>query len=183
MPIFIFYLLHVDEFVHVTTNTLFPLPQRPYRRTHEHQRRFVQHIIFEMVTLMTTQILTGHEHGVLSVSWCYQDADLSLSCRKDDRPLLELSNTRNHWHWQGRFIHTKINWHRFSYRCSSQQRKTGHSGFLGVHGIQGCSWLNTLVVWLASTYSSWQTTLEFRAQVPTRKPGGEDVFYVLGFLI
>ncbi|EJT99394.1 hypothetical protein DACRYDRAFT_23938 [Dacryopinax primogenitus] len=33
------------------------------------------------------KILTGHEKGVLSVSWCKQDADLLLSCGKDNRSL------------------------------------------------------------------------------------------------
>lgn len=33
------------------------------------------------------QILSGHSKGVLSVSWCRQDADLLLSCGKDNRTL------------------------------------------------------------------------------------------------
>ncbi|KAJ8502017.1 hypothetical protein ONZ45_g11925 [Pleurotus djamor] len=33
------------------------------------------------------KILTGHEKGVLSLSWCKQDADLLLSCGKDNRAL------------------------------------------------------------------------------------------------
>ena len=33
------------------------------------------------------QILTGHDKGVLSLSWCKQDADLLLSCGKDNRAL------------------------------------------------------------------------------------------------
>ncbi|KIK00412.1 hypothetical protein K443DRAFT_679209 [Laccaria amethystina LaAM-08-1] len=33
------------------------------------------------------KILTGHEKGVLSLSWCRQDADLLLSCGKDNRAL------------------------------------------------------------------------------------------------
>lgn len=32
--------------------------------------------------------LQGHEQGVLSLSWCEQDADLLLSCGKDNRTLL-----------------------------------------------------------------------------------------------
>ena len=31
--------------------------------------------------------MTGHEKGVLSLSWCKQDADLLLSCGKDNRAL------------------------------------------------------------------------------------------------
>ncbi|KAL7283927.1 hypothetical protein ACG7TL_001199 [Trametes sanguinea] len=33
------------------------------------------------------KILTGHEKGVLSLSWCKQDSDLLLSCGKDNRAL------------------------------------------------------------------------------------------------
>nr|KIR47276.1 protein transporter SEC31 [Cryptococcus bacillisporus CA1280] len=33
------------------------------------------------------RILSGHHKGVLSVSWCKQDADLLLSCGKDNRTL------------------------------------------------------------------------------------------------
>ncbi|KAK9471062.1 uncharacterized protein V1510DRAFT_219806 [Dipodascopsis tothii] len=34
------------------------------------------------------KILTGHEKGVLSLSWCSMDSDLLLSCGKDNRNLL-----------------------------------------------------------------------------------------------
>jgi protein transport protein SEC31 len=37
--------------------------------------------------LADRQILSGHSKGVLSVSWCRQDADLLLSCGKDNRTL------------------------------------------------------------------------------------------------
>ena len=37
--------------------------------------------------LTATQILTGHERGILSVSWCREDADLLLPCGKDNRAL------------------------------------------------------------------------------------------------
>jgi protein transport protein SEC31 len=33
------------------------------------------------------KLLTGHEKGVLSLAWCAQDADLLLSCGKDNRAL------------------------------------------------------------------------------------------------
>ncbi|PWN51119.1 hypothetical protein IE53DRAFT_314480 [Violaceomyces palustris] len=33
------------------------------------------------------KIMTGHDKGVLSVSWCKQDADLLLSCGKDNRTI------------------------------------------------------------------------------------------------
>ncbi|KAF8318711.1 hypothetical protein DL93DRAFT_2164889 [Clavulina sp. PMI_390] len=34
------------------------------------------------------KILTGHQKGVLSLSWCKQDSDLLLSCGKDNRALV-----------------------------------------------------------------------------------------------
>lgn len=34
------------------------------------------------------KILTGHDKGVLSLSWCKQDADLLVSCGKDNRTLV-----------------------------------------------------------------------------------------------
>lgn len=37
--------------------------------------------------MLIRQILSGHSKGVLSVSWCRQDADLLLSCGKDNRTL------------------------------------------------------------------------------------------------
>jgi WD40 repeat protein len=39
------------------------------------------------------QILTGHEKGILSLSWCEQDSDLLLSCGKDNRVLCWNPNT------------------------------------------------------------------------------------------
>ncbi|CAG8490660.1 13439_t:CDS:10 [Cetraspora pellucida] len=33
------------------------------------------------------KVLTGHEKGILSLSWCQKDADLLLSCGKDNRTL------------------------------------------------------------------------------------------------
>lgn len=44
-------------------------------------------IIKRSDSLTISQILTGHEKGVLSLSWCKQDADLLLSCGKDNRAL------------------------------------------------------------------------------------------------
>ncbi|CAE6433362.1 unnamed protein product [Rhizoctonia solani] len=34
------------------------------------------------------KILTGHERGILSISWCQQDPDLLLSCGKDNRTMV-----------------------------------------------------------------------------------------------
>lgn len=52
------------------------------------QRRYEsQAQVLCVVDVTTVQILTGHEKGVLSLSWCKQDADLLLSCGKDNRAL------------------------------------------------------------------------------------------------
>jgi len=40
------------------------------------------------------QILTGHDKGVLPLSWCKQDADLLLSCGKDNRALAGILRRR-----------------------------------------------------------------------------------------
>ncbi|KAH7332903.1 hypothetical protein B0J17DRAFT_678030 [Rhizoctonia solani] len=34
------------------------------------------------------KILTGHDRGILSISWCQQDPDLLLSCGKDNRTMV-----------------------------------------------------------------------------------------------
>lgn len=39
-------------------------------------------------SLAPERILTGHDKGILSVSWCKQDPDLLLSCGKDNRTIL-----------------------------------------------------------------------------------------------
>ncbi|KAL7415103.1 hypothetical protein BDY24DRAFT_283384 [Mrakia frigida] len=39
-------------------------------------------------SLAPERILSGHDKGVLSVSWCKQDPDLLLSCGKDNRTIL-----------------------------------------------------------------------------------------------
>lgn len=52
-----------------------------------HRKRYAQPFMFLNVSLSMMQILTGHEKGVLSLSWCKQDADLLLSSGKDNRAL------------------------------------------------------------------------------------------------
>lgn len=52
-----------------------------------HQKRYAQPSMFLNVSSSMIQILTGHEKGVLSLSWCKQDADLLLSSGKDNRAL------------------------------------------------------------------------------------------------
>jgi len=52
-----------------------------------HRKRYAQPSMFLNVSSSMIQILTGHEKGVLSLSWCKQDADLLLSSGKDNRAL------------------------------------------------------------------------------------------------
>lgn len=56
---------------------------------HVRQKRYnaLIHIVSASNDINFPQILTGHEKGVLSLSWCKQDADLLLSCGKDNRAL------------------------------------------------------------------------------------------------
>ena len=55
---------------------------------HKYQKRYVS--VMSHLTCNAhynadfEQILTGHECGILSVSWCRQDVDLLLSCGKDN---------------------------------------------------------------------------------------------------
>ena len=58
---------------------------------HKYQKRYVS--VMSHLTCNAhynadfEQILTGHERGILSVSWCRQDVDLLLSCGKDNYAL------------------------------------------------------------------------------------------------
>lgn len=54
---------------------------------HVHPKRYLYEGTSYFYRLICYQILTGHEKGVLSLSWCRQDADLLLSCGKDNRAL------------------------------------------------------------------------------------------------
>ena len=56
---------------------------------HVRQKRYnaLIHFVSASNDINFPQILTGHEKGVLSLSWCKQDADLLLSCGKDNRAL------------------------------------------------------------------------------------------------
>lgn len=53
----------------------------------EPPKRLVYPALTVLLRSHLLQILTGHEKGVLSLSWCTQDADLLLSCGKDNRAL------------------------------------------------------------------------------------------------
>ena len=52
-----------------------------------HRKRCAEFFTSWVQTHECIQILTGHEKGVLSLSWCKQDADLLLSSGKDNRAL------------------------------------------------------------------------------------------------
>ena len=47
----------------------------------------ISHLHSLILTSERHQILTGHEKGILSLSWCKLDADLLLSSGKDNRAL------------------------------------------------------------------------------------------------
>ncbi|KAJ7237469.1 hypothetical protein B0H12DRAFT_1138908 [Mycena haematopus] len=82
------------------------------------------------------KILTGHEKGILSLSWCAQDADLLLSCGKDNRTLCwnpqtgealgELPRAQN-WAFQ-------VDW---CPRNPDLLAAAFFDGTIGVHSLQG----------------------------------------------
>ncbi|KAH7925064.1 hypothetical protein BV22DRAFT_1089788 [Leucogyrophana mollusca] len=106
------------------------------------------------------KILTGHEKGVLSLSWCKQDADLLLSCGKDNRALCwnpqtseiigELPSADN-WAFQ-------VEW------CPRNPDLLATAFFDGTVGIH-----------------SIQSTNDAAAVPPTPKADGGDVFDVPGY--
>ncbi|KAF6753615.1 hypothetical protein DFP72DRAFT_1010406 [Ephemerocybe angulata] len=105
------------------------------------------------------KILTGHEKGVLSLSWCKQDADLLLSCGKDNRALCwnpqtseiigELPSADN-WAFQ-------VEWNP---RNPDILATAFFDGTIGIHSIQ--------------------TTNE-AAAAPTPQADGADIFNAPGF--
>ncbi|KAI0687703.1 hypothetical protein BC835DRAFT_1376066 [Cytidiella melzeri] len=107
------------------------------------------------------KILTGHEKGVLSLSWCKQDADLLLSCGKDNRALCwnpqtseiigELPSADN-WAFQ-------VDW---CPRNPDLFATAFFDGTIGIHSIQ-------------STNDSSETA------VPTSNVDASDVFGTPGF--
>ncbi|KAJ7171669.1 hypothetical protein C8R43DRAFT_979021 [Mycena crocata] len=82
------------------------------------------------------KILTGHEKGILSLSWCAQDADLLLSCGKDNRTLCwnpqtgdalgELPRAQN-WAFQ-------VDW---CPRNPDLLAAAFFDGTIGIHSLQG----------------------------------------------
>lgn len=81
------------------------------------------------------KIMTGHDKGVLSVSWCKQDADLLLSCGKDNRSICwnpqtceivgELPSSSN-WSFE-------VQW---SPRNPGMLATASFDGKIGVHSLQ-----------------------------------------------
>ncbi|KAG2068579.1 transport protein [Suillus decipiens] len=106
------------------------------------------------------KILTGHEKGVLSLSWCKHDADLLLSCGKDNRALCwnpqtseiigELPSAGN-WAFQ-------VEW------CPRNPDLLATAFFDGTVGIH-----------------SIQSTNDATVSPVTPKPDGADVFDVPGY--
>ena len=54
---------------------------------HKHQKRYVLAIPYLIYNAYCNTDLTGHKYGILLVSWCHKDADLLLSCGKDNYAL------------------------------------------------------------------------------------------------
>ena len=81
------------------------------------------------------KIMTGHDKGVLSLSWCKQDADLLLSCGKDNRSICwnpqtceivgELPSSYN-WSFE-------VQW---SPRNPGMLATASFDGKIGVHSLQ-----------------------------------------------
>ncbi|KAF5386280.1 hypothetical protein D9757_008596 [Collybiopsis confluens] len=113
------------------------------------------------------KILTGHEKGVLSLSWCKQDQDLLLSCGKDNRVLCwnpqsseiigELPSADN-WAFQ-------VEW---CPRNPDLLASAFFDGTVGIHSIQSTNESTT------STAMTTSTSLVSSAD-------GSDVFNVSGF--
>lgn len=113
--------------------------------------------------LIECQILTGHEKGILSLSWCGEDEDLLLSCGKDNRALCwnpqtaevvgELPSAGN-WAFQ-------VQW---CFPNPNLLATANFDGTIGVHSIQN-------------------TNESAGDQVPlhTPKADGSDVFDVPGY--
>ncbi|KIJ63089.1 hypothetical protein HYDPIDRAFT_182419 [Hydnomerulius pinastri MD-312] len=105
------------------------------------------------------KILTGHEKGVLSLSWCKQDADLLLSCGKDNRALCwnpqtseiigELPSADN-WAFQ-------VEW---CPRNPDLLATAFFSGTIGIHSLQ----------------STNDATPSASSALATPKPSGADLF-------
>ncbi|CAA7257388.1 unnamed protein product [Cyclocybe aegerita] len=108
------------------------------------------------------KILTGHEKGVLSLSWCKQDADLLLSCGKDNRALCwnpqtseiigELPSADN-WAFQ-------VDW---CPRNPDMLATAFFDGTIGIHSLQ----------------STNETTADSRTPAP--RADGADIFDTPGF--
>ncbi|EAU82970.2 structural molecule [Coprinopsis cinerea okayama7 len=107
------------------------------------------------------KILTGHEKGVLSLSWCKQDADLLLSCGKDNRALCwnpqtseiigELPSADN-WAFQ-------VDW---CPRNPDLLATAFFDGTIGIHNIQS-------------------TNEAADDKLPSARPDGADIFSTPGF--
>ncbi|KAF4616865.1 hypothetical protein D9613_008912 [Agrocybe pediades] len=108
------------------------------------------------------KILTGHEKGVLSLSWCKQDADLLLSCGKDNRALCwnpqtsdvigELPSADN-WAFQ-------VDW---CPRNHDMLATAFFDGTIGIHSLQ----------------STNEPAADTKAAAP--RPDGADIFDAPGF--
>ncbi|KAF7319788.1 Nucleoporin-interacting protein [Mycena kentingensis (nom. inval.)] len=105
------------------------------------------------------KILTGHEKGILSLSWCAQDADLLLSCGKDNRTICwnpqsgeALGELRraNNWAFQ-------VEW---CPRNPDLLAAAFFDGTIGIHSLQGTN----------------ESAAESAAEVAAHAATGADIF-------
>lgn len=111
------------------------------------------------------QILTGHEKGVLSLSWCKQDSDLLLSCGKDNRALCWNPQTSEMIGEVGICHPASIQASPLTPHDSFRLQITGHSRLIGVLATLTSSPPPSSTALSASTLSSPPTR---RAKHPRR---------------
>ena len=130
--------------------------------------------------LTETQILTGHECCILSISWCHQDADLLLSCGKDNCALCwnpqTLGITGEVYLFYLKLIDIISN-----IVIATNSRQLSVPSFLVSTNSRAA---RIDILWRHYWHHTLQSTNDFvesRAPVPTPKLDGSDVFDVPGF--
>ncbi|BFZ64453.1 protein transport protein S31 [Saitoella coloradoensis] len=105
------------------------------------------------------KILSGHEKGVLSLSWSKQDSDILLSCGKDNKTLCWNPNSGE---MLGE-VYNSVNWHfetRFNPKNPDLFADASFDGKISVHSLQ-----NTM-----------PRDQKSAAEIAASKPSGADFF-------
>ena len=147
---------------------------------HKHQKRYVLAMSHLICNAHCNADLTGHECGILSVSWCREDADLLLSCGKDNRALC--------WNPQTSEIIGEVpSFYLKSIDIISNIVIATNNGHLGVPSFSE----STNPELLATAYfdgtigihtlQSMNNSVESHVPVPAPKPDHSDVFDIPGF--